>query len=55
MRLTRPKQFTWILALILGILGILAYLVPLGAISGFAFWLVAIAWLLLVLAALPGF
>ncbi|HSJ52279.1 MAG TPA: hypothetical protein VLC52_00915 [Anaerolineae bacterium] len=49
MRLSRPQQLTWILALILGVLGILAYLLPLGGLSAFAFWLVAIAWLLLVL------
>jgi hypothetical protein len=50
MKLTRPSQITWILALILGILGILAYLLPLGGISALAFWLVAIGWLLLILA-----
>ena len=50
MKLNPPKQVTWVIALILGILGILAYLLPLGGISALAFWLVVIAFLLLIFA-----
>ena len=37
---TAPKQITWIIALILGIAGILGTLVVIPVISGIAFWLV---------------
>ena len=48
-----PKRLTWWLALIIwvgviiGVVGILAYLVPIAALSGYAFWLLAIGWFLL--------
>ena len=50
MKLSAPKQITWIIALILGIVGILAMLVVIPPISGFAFWLVALGWLVLAVA-----
>lgn len=49
MKLSSPKQITWVIALIVGIAGVLAYLLPLG-IPALGFWLIVIAWLLLVLA-----
>ena len=50
MKLSAPKQITWIIALILGIVGILATLISIPPISGFAFWLVVLGWLLLAVA-----
>ena len=57
MDLSGPKRLTWWVALviwagvIIGIVGILAYLLPIAALSGYAFWLLAIGWLLLAVAA----
>jgi hypothetical protein len=42
MKLSAPKQITWIIALILGVLGLLGVLVTIPVISGLAFWLVLI-------------
>lgn len=51
MQLSSPKMFTWVIALILGLVGILANLVALPIISAsFGFWLLAIAFLLLLVA-----
>ena len=52
-----PKRPAWWITLviwtgvILGIVGILAHLVPIGALSGSSFWLLSIGWLLLSVAA----
>ncbi len=50
MKLSAPKFATWIIALILGAVGLLGYLVTIPVISGLAFWLVAIGLALLLLA-----
>jgi hypothetical protein len=50
MRLSAPKVVTWWVALILAVLGVLAVLVTIPVLSGFAFWLVAIAAALLLIA-----
>ena len=51
MKLSAPKQITWIIALILGIVGILATLVTLPVITPtIGFWLLAAAWALLLIA-----
>jgi hypothetical protein len=50
MSLTPPKQEVWFIAVILGVLGILATLVTIPGITGIAFWLVAVAFILLALA-----
>jgi len=51
MRLSAPRQITWIIALILGIVGILATLVTLPVITpAIGFWLVVAGWLLLLIA-----
>jgi protein-S-isoprenylcysteine O-methyltransferase Ste14 len=51
MKLNAPKQITWIIALILGIVGILATLVTLPVITpALGFWLVVAAWALLLIA-----
>ncbi len=56
MKLSMPKVITWWIAVILGILGVVSYLVHIfilsgnyAILSGIAFWLVVAGWLLLVL------
>jgi nicotinamide riboside transporter PnuC len=51
-RLSAPKVITWVIAVIVGAVGILAHLVTIQALSGYAFWLVAAAFVLLAIAAL---
>ena len=48
MKLNAPTQMVWYIALAVGIVGVLAALVTIPVLSGFAFWLVVIAWLILV-------
>jgi hypothetical protein len=50
MRLSAPKQVTWIVALILALLGLVGELAVVDALSGFAFWLAFLAAALLLLA-----
>jgi hypothetical protein len=52
MNLSAPKVITWWVAVILGALGILSYLVTVPVLSGFAFWLVAIGFVIFVVATL---
>jgi len=53
MKLSAPKQITWIIALILGIVGILATLVTLPVITpALGFWLVVAGWALLLIASI---
>ena len=47
MKLNRPKNSTWTIAIILGILGILAHIVTIPVISPIAFWFVVAAFVLL--------
>ncbi len=55
MKLSAPKQITWWIALVVGVIGILANLVTIPVLSGFAFWLVVVAFVLLLLASfIPG-
>jgi hypothetical protein len=56
MKLSPPKNTTWFLATFLGLLGIIAYaILDLPLISPNAFWLVALAFVLLFLGTLlPG-
>jgi threonine/homoserine/homoserine lactone efflux protein len=49
MELSEPKQITFWIAVILAVLGILAQLVTIPVLSGFAFWLVVIAFIILFL------
>ena len=51
MRLNAPKKLTWWIAVIVGVIGIVAHLVTIPVVSGFAFWLVVVAFVLLALAA----
>jgi hypothetical protein len=50
MQLSAPKQVTFWIAVVIAILGLIAYLVTIPVLSGFAFWLVVIAFIILVLA-----
>lgn len=50
MRLSRPKTITWWIAVIVGVVGVVAKLVAIPVLSGIAFWLVAAAFVLLALA-----
>jgi len=51
MTLSSPKTVTWVIALILGLVGILSNLVALPVISAMVgFWLLALAFLLLLVA-----
>lgn len=48
MKLSAPTQMVWYIALVVGIVGVIAGLVTIPVLSGFAFWLVVIAWVILV-------
>ncbi len=50
MRLSRPKNTTWIIAVVVGVLGIVAEFVAIPFVSGNAFWFVTIGFVLLALA-----
>ena len=50
MKFSAPKQVTWWIAVVIGVLGILASLVTIPVLSGFAFWLVVIGFALLAVA-----
>lgn len=52
MRLSAPKEIVWWIAVILGVLGILASFISLPFVSDNAFWFVAIGFVLLALATL---
>ncbi len=49
MRLTPPKNITFWISVILAALGVIATFVTIPVLSGFAFWLVVIGFVLLVL------
>ena len=51
-RLSAPKVITWVVAVVVGVVGIVAHLGIIPVLSGYAFWLVAAAFVLLVLATL---
>lgn len=50
MRLNAPKNVTWIIALVLGLLAILSNFTSLPFITENNFWILAIGWVLLILA-----
>jgi hypothetical protein len=50
MKLSKPKNITWWIAVIVGVLGILANFVSIPVLSGLSWWLVAAAFVLLALA-----
>ncbi|CAG0928663.1 hypothetical protein TFLX_01003 [Thermoflexales bacterium] len=50
MKLSAPTMVVWVIALVLGIAGLLGFLVTIPVISGLAFWLVLIGLALMLLA-----
>ncbi|WP_160317511.1 hypothetical protein [Ornatilinea apprima] len=52
MKRSAPKAATWWIAVILGAVGIISYLTAVPTISDFAFWLVAVGLVILVLGTL---
>ena len=56
MRLSAPKKTTWWVAVVVGVVGIVANFVTIPVLSGIAFWLVALGFVILALATyLKGF
>jgi hypothetical protein len=47
MSLTAPKQITFIVAVILAVLGLLAALIPLGFLTGISLWIILIGFVVL--------
>ena len=53
MKFNAPKQITWIIVLVLGVVGILANLTSIPIITpALGFWLVVVGWALLLIAAI---
>ena len=50
MKLSAPQKVTWWVSVVLGVAGIIASFVTIPVLSGVAFWLVAAAFVILVLA-----
>ncbi len=50
MKLNAPKQISWIIAPILECLGIIGTLVEIPIVTEYGFWMLAIGWLLLIIA-----
>lgn len=50
MKLSAPKNITWWVAMILGVLGLLGNFVALPVIGGFSFWLLFLGFAVLALA-----
>jgi hypothetical protein len=47
MKLTAPKQITFWVAVVVAVVGVIADLVTIPVLSGIAFWLVVIAFIIL--------
>lgn len=47
MSLSAPKQLTFIIAVVLAVIGLLAMIVPMGTITGMAGWIILIAFIVL--------
>lgn len=50
MKLNAPNKIAWIISLILGLLSLLSYFVRIPFISAHLYWVMALAWLVLILA-----
>jgi hypothetical protein len=50
MRTNAPKQITWLVAVVFGVVGIVSYFVTIPGLSANAFWVVSVAFVLLALA-----
>ena len=44
MKLSAPTQAVWIIAVVVGVIGILAALGTIPGLSAYAFWIVVLAW-----------
>jgi hypothetical protein len=49
LRLSKPKQVLWVVSLVLGLLGLVGYLGVVPAFAPLSFWLMSVAWVLLLL------
>lgn len=49
MNLSAPKMVTWAIALILGLIGLVAALVPIANVSPYAFWIVLVGLVILLI------
>lgn len=47
MQLSAPKQVTFWIAVVVAVIGLLAYLITIPGLSGLAFWLVVIGFIIL--------
>jgi hypothetical protein len=52
MKLTPPKNITWWIAVVLGVLGLLGKITNIPIVTGLEFWFVFVAFAILVLATL---
>jgi hypothetical protein len=50
MKLSAPKQVTFWVAVVIGLIGLIAYIVPIPMVSPFAFWVVVLGFVILALA-----
>jgi hypothetical protein len=50
MKLSAPKQVTFWVAVVIGLVGLVAGLVPIPVVSPFAFWVVVVGFVILALA-----
>jgi hypothetical protein len=52
MNLSAPKQITWIIAVVLGVLGVLGNFVTLPVLGAYSFWLLFLGFAILAIATL---
>ncbi|MFH1446468.1 MAG: hypothetical protein ABIG43_03540 [Chloroflexota bacterium] len=52
MKLSAPKSITWLIAVIVGVVGFFAEILPIAILAPYAFLLVVVAFVLLALATL---
>jgi hypothetical protein len=52
MKLSAPTQVVWIIAVVVGVIGVIAALGSIPVLGAYAFWLVVIAWAIFVLSTL---
>ena len=50
MNLSAPKQISWLIALVLGVLGLIGALFTIPFLTNFAFWFVFVALVLMLIA-----
>ncbi len=50
MKFSAPKQITWWIAVVIGVVGVLAHFITIPVLSAYSFWLVVIGFALLAVA-----